>query len=229
MALTLEQIGLALFTASIPVELGHTFAPILLAWSHAGLRQIVSRDPMTCLGWPLLAIIFVCCVPLQLSVGVYTAWNVYHYGMQHFGVLSLFKRCRSDDVRFKIALLCVVGTVVGMVALPSVLPRWAALSVTYLFAFSHWVTDLSLSSFVSSHWWLFLAAALGLGCLGFSLNVPRIDHVETYAIFWLIKTRLALGMAHFIYSSRIWKFSDPQVRAAIGRDLFSPRLASTGQ
>jgi hypothetical protein len=87
--------------------------------------------------------------------------------------------------------------------------------------FNHWLTDIGLSSRVSRHWWLFLGSVLLLGCVGFAWKVPRVDHIATIAIPWVIQARWGVGIAHFLYSRWVWKLSNPQVRAAIGRRLLA--------
>jgi hypothetical protein len=36
----------------------------------------------------------------------------------------------------------------------------------------------------------------------------------------ILAIRAGIGMIHFVYSARVWKLSDPQVRETIGADLF---------
>jgi hypothetical protein len=90
--------------------------------------------------------------------------------------------------------------------------------------FNHWLFDIGLSSRVSRHWWLFIAAVATFGCIGFLWMVPFPDHIATLFIPWItpwvIKARWGVGIVHFIYSWWVWKLSNPQIRAAIGKELF---------
>jgi hypothetical protein len=113
---------LACFTLFILLETGHSLSPIVLAWTHGGFRRVMVGQPKkyfplpsgvfavaigigaaTSLGWTslvpgpgALSRLTDWANPLPVMVWVYWAWNIYHFGMQHFGVLSLWRgRIRS--------------------------------------------------------------------------------------------------------------------------------------
>jgi hypothetical protein len=145
---------------------------------------------------------------------VYWILNHYHYGSQNYGV------CRILGLRTS-KWLCVIVTSVLMTGpwLLHVKWWWWPWFALIVFDFNHWLVDIGLSSRVSQRWCLFLAAVAALGCIGFAWKVPRIDHIDTWFVPWIIKLRWGIGIAHFLYSRWVWKLSDPQVRATISRDL----------
>lgn len=234
-----EQIGIAVFALAILCEQAHVASPIVLAWSHPGLRQIALSRPIETMVLPVVAIIGALASPFWLIWWIYWLWNIYHFGAQHYGVLQLYRR-RVSGQRLVYSIpnrhlragrisrnrrrlnmgFCVGGTAAIMVGLPWLVPAgWVRWFLLIAIDFNHWLVDISLSSRVSRHWQLFLASVLLLGCIGFAWKVPRSDHIATMFVPWIIQARWGVGIAHFLYSRWVWKLSDPQVRATIGRDL----------
>jgi hypothetical protein len=216
--------GFLFFTAAVFLETGHAFSPIVLAWSHAGLRRIAMDRWVESVAFPLLVFVGVFLIPIYAVFGIYYAWNIYHFGMQNFGVLSLYKRkqARSPDGRVRDGLLCLGLTAFGMGALPLLLfDQRLSLLLTGVFSFSHWLTDIGLSSRVSRHPWLFISIVLAMGSVGFLWMVPRVDHMATRVIPTVLTARWGLGFVHFLYSRWVWSISDPKIRATIGREIFS--------
>jgi hypothetical protein len=157
--------------------------------------------------------------------GIYWTWNIYHFGMQNFGVLSLYKRNtpRSVDGRVRDGLLCLGITALGMGLLPYFLrEKLTFLLLAQGLSFNHWLVDIGLSSRVARHPWVFIGSLLALGSAGFLWLVPRADHIATKPIMAVIAARWGLGFVHFLYSRWVWRLNDPAVRATIGRDLFLP-------
>jgi hypothetical protein len=208
-----QQLGLALFAFAIVCEQAHVASPIVLAWSHPGLRKIALSRPAETMLLPLVAIVAAVASPFMVIWWVYWAWNIYHFGAQHYGVSRIFG-LRAPK------WLCIGGTAAIMVAGPLLHVEWWRWFVLVALDFNHWLLDIGLSSRVSSRGWLFIAGVAGLGCLGLLWKAPRADHIATLNILWLIKARWGVGIAHFLYSRWVWKLSDPRVRATIGRDLF---------
>jgi hypothetical protein len=209
--------GSALFAFAIICENAHVASPIVLAWTHSGLRQIALSRPIETILLPAIAIIGAILSPLWLIWGVYKLWNIYHYGGQHYGV--------SRILGFRVPRwACIGGTALIMVGGPFLIPggwwRWTSLIVL---DFNHWLTDIGLSSKVSRWWWVFFAGVMTLGCIGFAYQVPRADRTLTLFVPLIIKLRCGVGIWHFLYSRWVWKLSDPQVRAIIGEDIFLSR------
>ena len=93
--------------------------------------------------------------------------------------------------------------------------------LTGAFSVNQWIVDIGLSSWVSKRGRLFIAGVLLAGMVEFLWMVPPPSGMMIRVIPVLICGRLELGFVHFLYSRWVWKFSDPQVRATIGRDLLA--------
>ena len=91
-----------------------------------------------------------------------------------------------------------------------------------LFSFNHWLVDIGLSSRVARWHWGFIAAVLSIGVLWLVL---RNGPLSMRVVPNIVGIRYGIGMIHFIYSARIWKLSDPQVRATIGASLMATARA----
>jgi hypothetical protein len=214
-------LGVGLFALAIVLEQAHVASPIILAWTHRGLRRIAIRRWRTSIVAPVVIVGASLASPLWFVGPLYGALNIYHFGAQHFGVASLYCRSwRSPDARVIGWLACVGVTALAMTALPVLLGdyRWVVVFLLGL-EFSHWVTDIGLSSRVSGRWWAFAATVCFIGCVGFLWKIPRADHIATLALPLVIKARWGVGIVHFLYSAWVWKLSDPQIRAAIGGSI----------
>jgi hypothetical protein len=101
------------------LQTGHTLSPIALAWSHRGFRARMLRRPWKFVAAPA-AILGAATLagyvsgwlwqtptfdPVTLKIDVdsywnplftlgmiYVYWNIYHFGKQNFGVLSIYRR-----------------------------------------------------------------------------------------------------------------------------------------
>ena len=203
----------------------HIVSPMVLAWSHTGLRQIVSREWVRHIVIPIGVMIVVLVFPRTWVTGPLFAWNIFHYGMQHFGVASLCKLGKDRELR---ALICVGGTALCMGVVPFVFPNYYFNMLLWsVFTLTHGLTDIGLSSRVARWHWGFVGLVLMISISWFLLrNGPLSVRVVPH----IIDVRNGIVLMHFIYSARIWKLSDPLVRAAIGRDLLPrPAFASSGR
>jgi hypothetical protein len=115
---------LLLFFSLVPLlETGHSLSPIVLAWSHGGFRRIMVERKAKYILLPTLIFsgsALVGCLtslgltdyragphrmfevagwsnPFPIMVWVYMIWNAYHFGMQNFGVLSIYRRRREQQ------------------------------------------------------------------------------------------------------------------------------------
>ncbi len=215
--MTWEQAGITLFALAILCEQAHLVSPVALAWTHPGLRRIALSRPVDALLLPGIALTGALLSPLWLVTWIYWAWNIYHRGAQHYGVLRIFGYRASRWI-------CIGGTAAFIIGGAYLFHYTAWWKWLFLFAidFNHWLVDIGLSARVSRHWWLFLAAVLALGCIGFTFMVPRVTHTAILNIEWVLKARLGAGFVHFIYSRWVWKLSDPQIRTAVGPALKAP-------
>jgi hypothetical protein len=106
-------------TCVLVFQTAHTLAPMGLAWSHSGFRTIMLRQPIkfvvipltilltwTVAGWiaglfwrpaafdPLAFKLSVDSRlnPIWIMGAVYGIWNIYHFGKQNFGIMSIYRR-----------------------------------------------------------------------------------------------------------------------------------------
>jgi hypothetical protein len=247
MALVLlpPQGRLLCFTLAVLLETGHSLSPIVLAWSHGDFRRKVLLSNLR--KHVLLPIVFMSIAlliglltsagltgyqfgvahqmmrltdlanPLPVLVWIYIIWNGYHFGMQNFGVLRLV---RPSGYRRIEMLGCLAGTVLGMYALPTYTQSWTlGLICIGVFSFNHWIVAIGLCGRASRHAWLFIAAVLAAGAIGFVWIIPTPQGNLVRVIPVIIAARIGLGLVHFLYDRWIWKMSDPAVRATIGRTL----------
>jgi hypothetical protein len=194
--------GFFLFSLVILLEQAHLASPIVLAWSHAGLRERVRGRLVESVLLPFIAFTAALLSPFLLVGWVYWLWNIWHFGMQNYGLAALSGR-RGRVVKWG----CLGATAFCMVGLPWLFPHNPVLFWVLLFAidFPHWLTDISLSAWASRQRWFFVSAVCLIGCGGFLFKVPRVDHVATLALPWVIQARWGAGMIHFIYSRMVWK------------------------
>jgi hypothetical protein len=203
--------------ASAVIQTGHQISPIALAWSNAGFRAMMLTRPEKFLLLPVATFALVLSCPFWWVWYSYWAWNAYHYGMQNFGVLSLWRRPKR---RWLAMAACLIVTSGPMLLLFIWKPHWQWLFVFgAAMQFNHWIVDIGLSGRVSRHTWLFVGGILVAGLVGFIWYEPTARGFHRRSDD-LLQVAMALGFVHFLYSRWVWKMSDPQVRATIGADLF---------
>jgi hypothetical protein len=200
------------------LETGHVISPMILAWTKPGLRRIVSREWGMHIALPIGLVAGCLLAPWQMVFSIYFAWNIWHFGMQIFGVSCLYHRPGSPTAHFWRALGCVLFTAFSIGLLPffGEGPRTHALSFG-VFSFNHWLTDMGLSSQASGWRWGFIPLVLAIGAIWLVL---RNGPLSAQVVPQILAIRAGIGMIHFVYSARVWKLSDPQVRATIGANLF---------
>jgi hypothetical protein len=245
----------ACFMCFVLLETGHSLSPIVLAWTHREFRErVIYPQPGKYLLWPgLIASVAVAIGvatqagwtsyrpgpgasdritgwdnPFPLLIWFYSAWNLYHFAMQDFGVLMLWS---GPSRRWVKRIGCLIGllgiyftmhgiNMLGFWQMPGLAPAWLAGPLMMgVVSVNHWVVDIGMSCRVTKHGWVFVIGVLLLGIVGFVWMVPTPNGMMIRMIPAMICARLGLGFVHFLYSQRIWRFSDPQVRATIGKDL----------
>jgi hypothetical protein len=246
---------LVFFTVAVLLETGHSFSPIVLAWSHEGFRrQVILGRPWKTIALPSAIFAVTISIGAAISLGftsltygrgnlwrvtdwtnpfpivmwIYWLWNIYHFGMQNFGVIQLYRRngSRNRPQRLVDKYGCLAVTAFGMAALPALTHSYQVGLVCFaVLSFNHWMTAIGLCSTVSGRGWLFIAGMLLLGSVGFVWMTPTSVGNMIRVVPVVICARIGLGFVHFLYDRWIWKLSDPQVRATIGQDLF-PRSRS---
>jgi hypothetical protein len=208
-------------TIMMVLESAHVVSPMLLAWTRRELRAIVMQEWIRYIVLPMAVMIVVLIAPTSWVAGVYFTWNIYHFGMQNFGVTSLYCRSGNHDDRVRRKLLCLGITAFGMGIVPLLTNDIrVSLFCMGLFSCNHWLTDIGLSSRVARWHWGFIVAVLVIGVAWLLL---RNGPLSVRLVPQILTIRAGIGMIHFIYSARIWRLSDPQVRAIIGGDIFLPR------
>ena len=203
--------------SSAVIQTGHQISPIVLAWSNAGFRNVMFMRSEKYLLLPADAFALALACPFQWVSPIYWTWNAYHYGMQNFGVLSLWQRPK----RRRLAMAACLAITSGPMALFFLWhpPWWWLFVFGAAMQFNHWCVDIGLSGRVSRHAWLFVGGVLVAGLVGFVWYEPTTHgfHRRSDA---LMQFAMGLGFVHFLYSRWVWQFSDPQVRETIGADLF---------
>jgi hypothetical protein len=109
---------LAFFFLVVLMETGHALSPIILAWTHTGFRRLMLDHKAKFVLLPMAVFAAAILIggitslgitayqpglhrmfqitgwdnPFPLLVWVYMVWNAYHFGMQNYGVLSIYRR-----------------------------------------------------------------------------------------------------------------------------------------
>jgi hypothetical protein len=167
-------------------------------------------------------------IPLLAWVNIYAVWNLYHTGAQNFGFLTLYRgRSFKGSEWWIILLTCVVITVL----IGHFLQRWIPLQSVFLFVtgllfVNHWLGAIGLAAHVHSrHHGISPGWFVG-GVMLFGFASSGLYHIM---LNWTVRAavmaacvRASFGIWHFLQDKWLWSFSNPQVRATIGRDLLGP-------
>jgi hypothetical protein len=233
---------LAVFLA---LNSGHLLAPVAMAWCHGGFRQHMLARKVQYILIPIAIIMAggICGAtvgkafpvhPLTLSIRVedwtdyarplvalfpiYFVWNAYHFCMQNYGILRLYRPSGDRGTAMQWAMF---STLFGLIVIPTSIrqPQLSAFCFGAVII-NHQLAAIGLSSHVWANGWdrspLWFASALiaiGAGLAWLMLNVPA----QTAMV--VIGLRVTAGFVHFLYDRWVWRLSDPQVRATIGQDL----------
>ena len=121
-------------------QTAHTISPIALAWLHTGFRKLMLGRPIKFIALPLGLIVIWTLAgyvggwywpqpsfnpvtlkidmssrwePLWIMGAVYAIWNIYHFGKQNFGVMSVYRRkaggYRPAQRRFDLVFCCLTA------------------------------------------------------------------------------------------------------------------------
>jgi len=219
-------VWVAFFTFAVFLEVGHAFSPIVFAWTNSGYRRLIFKYPRKYILLPGAFLLTAAAIgaatsfgwtsfvqpaqdltgqnyaftgfgnPFGLMVSVYWWWNVYHFGMQNFGVLSMSRTGQNPRPRRTMltlgerqirwprpaAILCLAITAFGMVILPKLVHAPGLGVVFYaIFFVNHWIVAIGLPSHVEGaldrSWphmraWGFALGVLLLGGIGFVWSAP---------------------------------------------------------
>jgi hypothetical protein len=185
-----------LLAAIMIFESAHVVSPIILAWTTPELRGIVAREWVKHIVAPAAILAGVLVAPIAWVAWIYWAWNIYHFGAQHYGVSRL--------LGWRVPRwACVVGTAALMAGGPLLIHAvWWEWLMLFALNFTHWLTDIGLSSRVARWHWGFVALVLAIGAAWLLL---RNGPLAVRLVPQIVVIRMGLGMVHFIYSARIWK------------------------
>ena len=294
---------------TILLEHAHFISPMTLAWSHSGFRALMARRPMKFIGVPLAIIAATTTIgvltsrfvpdlkvdvgtfvrvydfadykqPFVMLVVLYFLWNNYHFGMQNFGVLSIYRVKSGSGTRRKDMIYCLgvqfasaiwaywrvlgldrghmqtfyfLAAAAGVVAMLLTESRWSprilfiiadAIGLMFflqsflwgfaIWSMNHWLVAIGLSSHVygvqrGRSPAPFVAGLIAAGVFvfwliyGSGVNLDTIFDpkfaVKTTII--LMSARYGVAFTHFLYDRWLWQFSNPDVRATIGKNLFA--------
>lgn len=161
--------------------------------------------------------------PLALILATYFVWNIYHFGMQNYGLLRLLRPTIDKTAAMQVAMFV---TVILMVVLPDKF-RMEQLSLFMMGAvlYNHQLAAIGLAAHVwanhhhrSQLFFVTPLLTVGAGAAyGFYLLPPGL------LLMLVIGVRATVGFGHFLYDRWVWKLSDPTVRATIGADLLAAR------
>jgi hypothetical protein len=294
---------------TILFEHAHFLSPMALAWTHSGFRALMLRRRMKFIGVPLAIIATTTTIgvltslyvpdlnvdvglrvrvygsadydqPFVMLVVLYFLWNNFHFGMQNFGVLSIYRVKSGSGTRRKDMIYCLgvqfasaimayswvlgldrghmqtfyfLAAAAGIVAMLLSETRWSPRVLfiiadgvalmffveSFLWGFAiwsvnHWLVAIGLSGhvygvqrgrspapFVAG----LLAASVVVFMLifGSGVNLKTLFNpkfvVQTTMI--VMSVRYGVAFTHFLYDRWLWQFSNPDVRATIGKDLFA--------
>jgi len=294
---------------TILLEHAHFLSPMTLAWAHAGFRGLMLQRPMKFIGVPIAIILATTTIgvlttryvpdlhvdvgqwvrvydfadirhPFVMLVVLYFLWNNFHFGMQNFGVLSIYRAKSGSGTRRKDMIYCLgvqfasaimvyqrvlqldrddmrsfyfLAAAAGLVAMLMTETRWSPRILfiiadgvglmffvqSFLWGFAiwsinHWLVAIGLSSKVygvqrgrSSV--PFIAGLLAAGVLVFWLIFGSGVNLDTIfdpkfavqATLVAMSVRYGVAFTHFLYDRWLWQFSNPDVRATIGKNLFA--------
>lgn len=228
---------------------GHLASPVATAWCHPEFRRVMLRARLKYIVVPTIIIALGMLAgatvgkvfsinpvtlgikgvewqdyarPMIALLPIYFAWNAYHFAMQNYGFLRIYRPGIDRTVAMQWAMF---ATLFGLVIIPQLFRQ----PIIFLFLFGLVTVNHQLSAIgLASHVWAnrhqrsplwFAAALLTLG----SGMAWLILHSPGRVAMTLIGTLLSMGFVHFLYDRWIYRFSDQRVLDTIGRDLFANR------
>jgi hypothetical protein len=97
---------------------------------------------------------------------------------------------------------------------------WPFMWSFVLITVNHWTAAIGIAAHTSGRPIVFATLAMMIGIIvfvGLFISVPTGTIMVTVSA---LSCRIGLGFVHFLYDRWVYKFSDPQVRATIGRNIF---------
>ena len=264
----IEVALVAFFALAIMMDTAHNMSPIFLVWTDKPLREVALRRPWQYIAMPLCvfaiaAAVGVCVAlgwtsyragfgqmyqitdwtnPFPILVWTYLSWEIYHFGSQNFGVVSIYRRKLGRSGRRyidKTLCICITGAVMIISLLPQIrsailgifpqwqslpsppmIPLWVGFLIFGVISAMHWLVAIGLTSLVSRRsWWMWVGSLLVVGTVGFVWKAATPHGDVLRAVPVILSLRFGLGLVHFIYDRKLWRFSDPQMLVIVGPAL----------
>jgi hypothetical protein len=206
------------------LEHGHFLSPMALAWSHAGFRGLMLRQPIKYIGLPIALILTTTSIgiattlfgdlhvdigmkvrvhdfadykqPFVMMVVLYWFWNAYHFGMQNFGVLSIYRRKSGSGTRRADMIYClgVQAAASFLVFAPHLgLDRGVMRDLYILVALTSFLAMMTCENRLSPRMLFIGADAVGLALVSLSglwgFAIWSVNH-------WLV----AIGLSSHVYA-----------------------------
>jgi hypothetical protein len=216
--------------AFVAVETAHSLAPIVLAWTKAGIRRDIFASPQWWLGVPALAACFAMAWPIhqyanlgaiRLDFGIAGAFliaNAWHFGMQNFGVARMLG---APGHRYAIMAGCLILTAGGMIVTSAIASRDVAFVVVMVISVNHWVTDIGLTgmTFSKRQAACVVAILLALGCIGYWWFHLTPNGMRRTTEELPLRCMYALNLIHVLFYSRwVWQRGRELLSAAHGTE-----------
>jgi hypothetical protein len=228
---------------------GHLISPVAMAWSHPDFRRVMSLYKIRFIIIPLIIIVLGFTAgllvktpfptnpitlavkvdinnwlaytnPLIMVLVVYFTWNAYHYCKQNYGMFFLYLPEINKITAMQWATFI---TLFGFIIIPEMFHQ-PKISLFFfgLIIFNHQLVSIGIASHIWSNTHhrnpLWFAGAMIIAGGGLTW---LILHFAPMIIMPIVGMRATAGFVHFLYERWVYKFSDPNVRETIGRQLFA--------
>jgi hypothetical protein len=252
----IETALVVFFMCAIVVDTAHNMSPLLLTWTHPALRRIALVQWRWYILLPGAVMFVACAIGAATSLGwtdfvrghgaiyhlaldwrnpfpwlvlIYVSWEVYHFGMQNFGILAIYRRINGSQGRTRTVdkFLCLAFTAALMVP-PLLLafgvpgmgwwkpPLYVVFLVVGVVSTMHWLVSIGLSLRVTQiRWWLWLPLLFVIGTVGFGWTAASPSGTMLRQIPWIMAFRFGLGFVHFLYDGFIWKRGHPAMQTVL--------------
>jgi len=244
------------FLVAIVLDTAHNVSPIVLTWTRPELRRIAFAQRRKYILLPAVIMLAASAIGAATSLGwtdfvprrgemyhltldwrnpfpwlamTYASWEVYHFGMQNFGVVAIYCRKLGSPPRNRAIdkALCLMLTAALMVPPLLVIfgapgmnfwnpPLYVVFLLVGLISAMHWLVAIGLGFRVSNiRWWLWLPLLFVIGTIGFGWTAASPHGTLLRSIPWLLSFRFGLGFVHFWYDGLIWRRGTPAMQAVL--------------
>ena len=225
--LSAEGVLLYFFAAAIVLETAHAISPIGMPWIHKEFRKVMWEKKVKFIALPLAVFSTVTAIgvvtswgwtsfkpgfhqiyritdwtnPLPLIIWMYLILQVFHFGMQNFGVLTLYKQKNGvPQRRYLDMAICVAVTALGFSILPMLYAAsWFFFVIMGVFSVNHWLVEIGLTSHVTGRPWPFIGGVLVIGSVGFIWTHPTPGGNMMAVLPTVLCARIGLQFVHYLY------------------------------